>query len=76
MMKQKEHLMTNFSKGFAFLLFGVLCSPIMLGTVPALIAWDVTESVAVVVIATIFWFSAWGIAYEWMKARKWHHHLT
>lgn len=28
--------MTNFFKGFAFLVFGVLCSPIMLGLVSAM----------------------------------------
>ena len=68
--------MVNFFKGFAFLLFGVLCSPIMLGLVPALIAWDLTSSVFVVIVSTVVWFSVWAIAYNWMIARKWHYHLT
>lgn len=68
--------MTNFFKGFAFLVFGVLCSPIMLGLVSAMIAWDLTHNVFATVGSVVVWFSVWGVAYEWMTARKWHYHLT
>ena len=68
--------MKNFAKAAAFLVFGVLCSPIMLGTVPALIAWDLTANVFAVVASVVVWFSLWAVAYEWMTARKWHYHLT
>jgi len=68
--------MKNFAKAFAFLIFGVICSPIMLGTVPALIAWDLTSSVTVVIISVVAWFSMWAVAYHWMTANKWHYHLT
>jgi hypothetical protein len=68
--------MTNFFKGFAFLVFGVVFSPILLGMGAPLVAWELSHSVLAVVVATVVWFSAWAAAREWMIARKWHYYLT
>lgn len=67
--------MKNFAKAAAFVIFGVICSPIMLGMFAPLIAWDLTQSVPAVVATTIVSFSAWAAAYEWMINRKWHYHI-
>ena len=67
--------MKNFAKGAAFVLFGVLCSPMMLGLFAPVIAWETTESVFAVVVVTVVSFSIWVVAYEWMKNRKWHYNV-
>jgi hypothetical protein len=67
--------MKNFAKGTAFFVFGVLLSPIVLGMFVPLVAWNMTESPVIVVIATVVSFSAWAMAREAMIARKWHYHL-
>ena len=67
--------MKNFAKAATFVIFGVICSPIMLGMFAPLIAWDLTQSVLVVVVTTVLSFSAWAAAREWMINRKWHYHI-
>ncbi len=67
--------MKNFSKGAAFLVFGVLCSPIMFGLLPTLLVYEMTESILAVIAATIISFSSWAVVREMMIARKWHYHL-
>ena len=67
--------MTNFAKGTAFFIFGVLFSPILFGMFAPIVAWNMTESPVIVTIATIISFSAWAAAREAMIARKWHYHL-
>lgn len=67
--------MTNFAKGTAFFIFGVLLSPILGGMLAPIVAWNLTESHVIAVVVTIVTFSAWAIAREYMIARKWHYHL-
>ena len=67
--------MKNFAKGAAFLVFGVLCSPIMFGMLAPLVAHKMTGSVIAVVLATVVTFSAWAAAWSWMKENNWHYHL-
>ncbi len=67
--------MKNFAKGTAFLVFGVLLSPMMLGMMVPVVAWETTENQIIVALATIVSFSAWVVAYDAMIARKWHYHV-
>jgi hypothetical protein len=67
--------MKNFAKGAAFVLFGVICSPMLLGMFAPLVAWKMTESVFGVVVVTVVSFSSWAVAYEWMTNRKWHYNV-
>lgn len=67
--------MKNATKGMLFVVFGVMCSPIMLGMFAPIVAWNMTGSVLAVVAATVISFSTWAAAREWMINRKWHYHV-
>ena len=68
--------MKNLAKGAAFFFFGVMCSPMLFGLFAPMIAWEMTENILVVIVATVVSFSMWAVAYHWMTANKWHYHLT
>ena len=67
--------MKKFAKAAAFVIFGVIFSPIMFGMFAPIIVWNMTNSVFAVVIATVVLFSVWAVAREWMINRKWHYHI-
>ena len=67
--------MTNFTKGLAFFIFGVLFSPMCLGLLAPIMAWKLTESPFVVVAVTIISFSLWAFVREAMINRNWHYNI-
>lgn len=67
--------MKNFAKGAAFVFFGVFCSPMLFGLFAPVIAWEASESVLAVIVATVISFSLWTVCYEWMKSKKWHYNV-
>lgn len=67
--------MKNLAKSTAFLVFGVLLSPIMLGIFTPLVIWSNTQNPIVTMVGTAVYIAAWAIARESMIARKWHYHL-
>lgn len=64
--------MRNFAKGTAFFVFGVLCSPILLGLFVPIVAWELTASAPIVFVSTIVSFGLWAVVREWMMKNKWH----
>lgn len=65
--------MTNFFKGQAFFIFGVLLSPLCAGMLAPIMMWELTESVLGTSIVSVVYLTLWVFAREAMINRKWHY---